>query len=108
VATPVIVKPPAPLSNGIVVAFTPGSSTLPPSATLTLRRFVLAHRTAGFAVVGHGDGGPKDADSQSRAMELALKRAASIATSLGSAGVPANKIQMRADAVGTGSTATLN
>jgi outer membrane protein OmpA-like peptidoglycan-associated protein len=108
VAAPLIVKPPAPTPGGVFVAFTPGSSTLPPSATLTLRRFVMAHRTAGFAVVAHGDGGAKDADSQSRAMELGLKRAAAIATSLGSAGVPANKIQLRADAIGTGSAATLN
>ena len=107
-APQIVVKPPAPLANGILVAFTPGSSTLPPSATLTLRRFVMAHRASGFAVVGHGDGGPRDPDSQSRAMELGLRRAASIATSLSSAGVPASKIQLRADAIGIGSSATLN
>ena len=68
----------------------------------------MAHHAAGFAVVGHGDGSKRDADSQSRAVELGLRRAAAIATSLGAAGVAPGKIQLRAAAIGSGSAVTLN
>jgi outer membrane protein OmpA-like peptidoglycan-associated protein len=104
----IVVKPPASTPSGVVVAFTPGSSTLPPSANLRLRRYVMAHRGAQFTVTGRGDGGGKSADLQSRAMELGLKRAAAIAVSLGGSGVAAGNIHIRADAAGTDSIATLN
>jgi hypothetical protein len=108
-ATPqIVVKPSAPLPNGVAVAFTPGSSTLPPSANLRLRRYVLAHHGSQFTVTGRGDGGWRSPEAQTRAMELGLKRAAAIAVSLGGSGVPPGNIHIRADAVGTDSVATLN
>jgi outer membrane protein OmpA-like peptidoglycan-associated protein len=107
--TPTVVAAPrTSLANGVSIAFTPGSSTLPPSATLTLRRFAMAHRGAGVLITGRGDGGAKDADAQSQAMELGFKRAAAIATSLGAAGVSPPHLKLQADALGTGSTAILN
>jgi hypothetical protein len=105
---PIVVKPTEPLPNGVAVVFTPGSSTLPPSANLRLRRFAMAHHGSQFAVVGRGDGGAKDGDGQSRAVELGLKRAAAIAVSLGGSGVAPGNIHLRADAVGAGSAVTLN
>jgi outer membrane protein OmpA-like peptidoglycan-associated protein len=104
----IVAKPPETLPNGVAVAFTPGSSTLPPSANLRLRRYAMAHHGAQFIVTGRGDGGGKDADAQSRAVALGLKRAAAIAVSLGGSGVAAGNIHIRADAAGTASAATLN
>jgi hypothetical protein len=105
---PIVVKAPEAAPNGVAIAFTPGSFTLPPSANLRLRRYAMAHHNAQFAVTGRGDGGAKDADAQSRAMELGLKRAAAIAVSLGGSGVAPGNIHIRADAAGAGSVATLN
>jgi len=68
----------------------------------------MAHHNGQFAVIGRGDGGGKDADAQSRAVELGLKRAAAIAVSLGGSGVAPGNIHIRADAVDTDSVATLN
>jgi len=104
----IVAKPPASVPNGVAVAFTRGSSTLPPSANLRLRRYAMAHHNGQFAVIGRGDGGAKDADAQSRAVELGLKRAAAIAVSLGGSGVAPGNIHIRADAAGTDSIATLN
>ncbi len=106
---PITAAPPPGLPNGVAVAFTPGSSTLPPSANLTLRRFALAHHSAAVAVVGRGDGEAHDVDGKVRALELALKRANAIANALNAAGLPPGKVTLRAEAAGTGtSTATLN
>ena len=104
----IVAKPPDALPNGVAIAFTSGSSTLPPSANLRLRRYAIAHRGAQFTVTGRGDGGGKDADAQSRAVALGLKRAAAIAASLGGSGVATGNIHIRADAAGTASAATLN
>lgn len=105
---PVIAKPAVSPTNGISVAFTPGSSTLPPSTTLIIRRFVLAHRGARFAVTGHGDVAARDAAAQSRALDLGLRRAGAIAASLGSAGIAAGDLHIAADAKPGASTAILN
>jgi hypothetical protein len=104
---PIVAAPPAALPNGVRVDFTPGSSVLPPSATLRLRRFALAHPGTPFAVTGRGDGVLPNGDAQSRAIDLALKRAGAIAASLGSAGVAPGNLHLRAEALGNGSAATL-
>ncbi len=107
-ATPAVAAAPAPVVNGVQIAFTPGSSTLPPSASLTLRTFALAHRGVALAVVGHGENVRPDADAQGRSLELALKRAQAIAASLGEAGVPAVNLRLSAEAAGPGGLARLN
>jgi hypothetical protein len=104
---PIVAATPAALPNGVTVDFTPGSSTLPPSATLRLRRFALAHVGAAMVVTGRGDGVLPGVDAQGRALELALKRAQAIAASLGNAGVTPNHLHLHAEALGTGSTTTL-
>jgi len=106
-APPAPVKAPAP-ANTVVVAFTPESSTLPPSAPLRLQQFAQAHKGAAVAVTGRGDAVSSGVDAQSRALDLALKRAQSIATFLASSGVSANNLHLRAEASGSGGTASLS
>ena len=104
---PIAAAPPASLPNGVAVDFTPGSSNLPPSATLHLRRFVLAHPGAALVVTGRGDAVLPNPAAQSRALDLALKRAQAIAASLNRAGVADGHMHLHAEARGTSSTATL-
>ena len=93
--------------NTVLIAFTPGSATLPPSATLNLRRFALAHRGAALTVTGHGADVLPGPDPQARALDLALRRAQAIAASLATAGVQAASLHLRADAAGQGGSASL-
>ena len=98
--------PPVP-ANTVAVSFTPGSATLPPSATLNLRRFALAHRGVPLTVLGRGEAAGPAPDAQVAALRLALRRARAIAASLAAAGIPAANLRLRADAAGTGGLATL-
>ncbi len=107
-ATPALAPAPAPVVNGVQVAFSPGSSALPPSASLTLRNFAIAHRGVRLAVVGHGESTRADVDAQGRSLELALQRAQAIAVSLGQAGVPPANLRLSAEASGTGGLARLD
>lgn len=91
----------------VTVAFTPGSDELPPSAPLNLRRFALAHKGVALTVTGHGGVVLPTPDSQSRALDLALRRAKAIAASLATAGIPAANLHVRAEAAGQGGTASL-
>ncbi len=99
--------PPKPPANTVLIAFTPGSASLPPSAPLNLRRFALAHKGVPVTVTGHGEAVLPGADPQSRALDLALRRAQAIAASLAQAGIPASNLRMRAEAAGQGGSATL-
>ena len=99
--------PPAGPVTTVLVAFTPGSATLPPSATLNLRRFALAHRGVPLTVTGHGGEVLPGSDPQARALDLALRRAQAIAASLATAGVPAANLRLRAEAAGQGGAASL-
>jgi outer membrane protein OmpA-like peptidoglycan-associated protein len=98
---------PVTVPNGVTIAFTPGSAELPPSATLNLYKFALGHKGAPLSVTGHGEAVLRNADAQSRAMDLAFKRVQAIATSLAAAGVPASSLRLHAEATGTGGSATL-
>jgi hypothetical protein len=89
------------------IAFTPGSTTLPPSATLNLRRLALAHKGGTFNVTGEGEAVLPSLDAQARALDLALKRAQSIAASLAAAGVPVSNLHLHAQAAGQGGSASL-
>ena len=98
----------APVANTVQVAFSPGSSTLPPSAPFNLRKFALQHKGVPVIVVGHGESVQPNADAQGQALELGLKRAQAIAASLTEAGIPAANLRLSADAAGTGGVARLN
>lgn len=103
-----IYKPPViPIAGSVAVAFTPGSAVLPPSAPLDLRRFALAHRGVPVTVTAHGDAVLPGAESQGRALDLALRRAQAIAAALGTAGIPAANLRLHAEAAGHGGTVTL-
>ncbi len=99
--------PPPTAPNTVGISFTPGSATLPPSASLNLRRFALAHKGVGVTVTGHGGAVLPGADSQSRALDLALRRAQAIAASLATAGVPAVNLHLHAEAAGQGGSVSL-
>ncbi len=98
---------PVAVTAAVAVIFTPGSAELPPSATLTLRRFALAHKGVPVTVTGHGEVVLPGADSQSRALDLALRRAQAIAASLSTAGIPPTNLRLHAVAAGHGGTASL-
>lgn len=107
-----VAAPPAPVAaaatpNAVRIAFTPGSATLPPSATLNLRRFALAHKGGVFNVTGEGEAVLPSPDAQGRALDLALRRAQSIAASLAEAGVTAANLHLHAQAKGQGGSASL-
>jgi outer membrane protein OmpA-like peptidoglycan-associated protein len=104
-AAPVV----APAASGSVVSvvFTPGSATLPPSATLNLRRFALAHKGVPITITGHGEAVLHSPEAQSGALDLALRRAAAIAVPLAAAGVSAANLRLHAEAAGQGATASL-
>lgn len=111
VAPPAAANAPPPAASapagGVVIVFTPGSAMLPPSATLDLRRFALAHRGGNFNITGHGEVVLPTLESQSRALDLGLRRAQAIAGSLSAAGVPASNLHLHAEAAGQGGMITL-
>jgi outer membrane protein OmpA-like peptidoglycan-associated protein len=96
-----------PVAATVTIDFTPGSAELPPSATLNLRRFALAHRGVPVTITGHGEDVLPGSDPQSRALDLALRRAQAIAASLGANGIPASNLRVRAEAAGRGGNVTL-
>ncbi|MEJ1977179.1 MAG: hypothetical protein WDN49_14785 [Acetobacteraceae bacterium] len=59
-------------------------------------------------MTGRGEAISPSAEAQSQALDLALKRAQAIATSLTQAGAPAASLHLRAEAAGDGGTASLN
>ena len=99
--------PPVPPSGAVTVTFTPGSAVLPPSANLTLRRFALTHKGVAVTVTGRGEAVLPGADSQARALDLALRRAQAIAASLTADGVPPVNLRLHAEAAGQGGSVSL-
>ena len=103
-----IYKPPVvPVASSVAVAFSAGSAVLPPSAPLDLRRFALAHRGVPVTVTGHGDDILPGPDPQSRALDLALRRAQAIAAALATSGIPAVNLRLHAEAAGRGGSVSL-
>ena len=103
-----IYKPPVvPIAAAVQVDFTPGSAQLPPSATLNLRRFALAHKGVPITITGHGEATQPGVDSQSHGLDLALRRAQVIAASLGTDGIPATNLHLHAEAAGQGGSVGL-
>jgi len=94
---------PAPVS----IAFGPGSSALPRTATPALRQLAAKRGTAAISVTGFGDATSREPAAQSAALSLGLARAQAIANALIGAGVPANIIRVDAEASGRGGSARL-
>ncbi len=74
---------------------------------LNLRRFALAHKGVAVTVTGHGDAVLPGADPQSRALDLALRRAQAIAASLAANGIPPVNLRLHAEAAGQGGSVSL-
>ena len=103
-----IYHPPAiPVAATVQVSFTPGSAQLPPSASLNLRRFALAHKGVPVSITGHGEAAQPGVDAQGRALDLALRRAQAIAASLATDGIPPVNLHLRAEAAGQGGSVGL-
>ncbi len=112
--TPPPVAPPpppppkaAPSGAPVLVAFPPGSSTLPVESLVSLKLLARSRGDASIVIVGYGDTTSADATAQSAAMPLALARARAIAANLLAAGVPAGSLRITAEAQGQGGAARL-
>jgi outer membrane protein OmpA-like peptidoglycan-associated protein len=97
----------APAGSPVLVAFPPGSSTLPVESLVGLKLLARSRGDASVVIVGYGDTNAADAAAQSAAMPLALARARAIAANLLAAGVPAASLRITAEAQGQGGAARL-
>jgi outer membrane protein OmpA-like peptidoglycan-associated protein len=86
----------------VAVAFAPGSATLPSSELPALKAVATRRGTASLAVIGYGEARTNDPEAQSAALALGLSRAQAIAAALAADGVPANALQVDAEASGRG------
>jgi hypothetical protein len=86
-AVPVVAKPPVP----VTLAFAPGSSALPTSATAALKPFCGASGRIGIDARA-----PADPADPSSAMRLSLARAFAVRDALAACGVPGTSILPRA------------
>ena len=101
--------PPAPLptvarfvpgTGTAIVLFATGDATLNPSQNDALKD-AIGHRGKGvIAIEGHGEAAGDTPGAQQQAVELGLRRAASIAAALGKMHVPADKMILSATAFG--------
>jgi outer membrane protein OmpA-like peptidoglycan-associated protein len=98
---------PAPADAPVLIAFPPGSSTLPVDALVSLKLLARQRGDNGIVITGYGDTDSADAVAQSAAMPLALARARAIAANLLAAGVPAPALRVTAQAQGQGGAARL-
>jgi outer membrane protein OmpA-like peptidoglycan-associated protein len=113
IPTPAPVPPPpppappaAPVAGApIVVAFPPGSSTLPVESLASLKQLSQKRGAGIIAITGYGEATSTDAAAQASAVPLALARARAIATSLLASGVPGAAIRISAEAQGQGGAA---
>ena len=99
---------PPPLPAGAVsVDFAPGSAALSSDAGAVLKPLVAKRGAAAIAVTGHGDAAASDPDAQAAALALGLARAKAVASALAAQGVPADAVQVGAQAAGRGATLRL-
>ncbi|MBS0562673.1 MAG: OmpA family protein, partial [Proteobacteria bacterium] len=100
--------PPAKLvGDAVTVPFESGSALLPPSADGPLKQLAAKRGTATIAVVGYGDAAAATPDAQSTALTLGLARAQAMAAALTASGVPADAVEIAAQATGRGGSARL-
>ena len=109
--TPVPTQPiPQPIAAPgapVLVAFPPGSSTLPVEALGPLKVLSRLHGDHSIVVIGYGDASGPDAQSQAEALPLALSRARAVAANLLAAGVPSSQLRINAEAQGHGASALI-
>lgn len=100
--------PPAPTPGApVLVAFPPGSATLPVESLGALKFLARQRGAQPVAVTGYGDAATSSPAAQSAALPLAIARARAIASNLLAAGVPASAIRINAEAQGAGGAARL-
>jgi outer membrane protein OmpA-like peptidoglycan-associated protein len=105
-ATPAL--PPAKIAgNTVTVPFESGSALLPPSADGPLKQLAAKRGKSIIAVVGYGDAANSSPDTQSTALTLGLARAQAMAAALTASGVPADAVEIAAQATGRGGSARL-
>jgi outer membrane protein OmpA-like peptidoglycan-associated protein len=92
---------------GSLVDFSAGSTDLTESALDLVKTLVAARGEHGIAVIGHGDAASVDPLVQSQALDLALRRAQSLATALVAQGVPYAALRIDAEAAGRGASLRL-
>ncbi len=102
--------PPAPISPApapagtVTVGFQPGSSTLSPTATEEVKRFLTGRVGQPIVVTGYGDATSPDPAAQAAAVALALTRGQAVVNALTAAGVPRTAITLGAEAAGRGAS----
>jgi outer membrane protein OmpA-like peptidoglycan-associated protein len=101
-AIPVAEKPPGP---PVAVAFPAGSAVLPSVAAAPLKQLATQRGNGTIMVVGYGEAATTDPSGQQAALALALSRAQAVASVLAASGVPADHIQIDAEAGGRGAAA---
>jgi outer membrane protein OmpA-like peptidoglycan-associated protein len=94
-------------AGAVTVAFAPGSAALPADADAVLKSLLAKRGSAAIAVTGHGDATSSAPDAQATALTLGLQRAQAVASALTAQGVPANAVQVGAQAGGRGATLRL-
>jgi len=99
---PAAAKPSGP---SVGVAFARGSALLPSDADAAIKALADQRGDGRIIVVGYGEASTNDPAAQQKALQLALSRAQSIAGALAKAGVPADHIQIDAQASGSGAAA---
>ena len=102
--TPFAAKPPGP---PVGVAFPPGSAILPSGASASIRALANQRGDGTVLVVGYGEAASNDPSAQQKALALAVSRAQAVASVLATAGVPADHIQIDAQASGSGAAARI-
>lgn len=96
---------PAPAPAGTVtVNFQPGSSTLSPTGSEEVKRFLTGRVGQPIVVTGYGDATSADPGSQAAAVALALTRGQAVVNALTAAGVPRTAITLGAEAAGRGAS----
>ena len=110
-ATPPPQPAPAPIPAApgapVLVAFPPGSATLPVESLGALKVLSRQRGASTVAVTGYGDTIGTEANAQASALPLALARARAIAANLLASGVPSSSIRVNAEAQGHGGAARL-
>ena len=91
----------------VLLAFAPGSATLPVAALAPLKVLTRSRGAASVSVTGYGDAAGSDAQAQAAALPLALARARAVAAQLLAEGVPSSSLRVGAEAQGHGAAARL-
>ena len=97
---------PRPL-DGTQIEFDARSAALGESAIARVNELAAIRGARGIAVTGYGDARASDPLTQSEALDLALRRAQTLATALVAQGVPNAFLRVNAEAAGRGASLRL-